>query len=74
MQQWAQENIVKIRITGGNDTNKSVEEDQGISGRWQMQVIRKHRETVHHLSGCKKLVGTEYVKRHNNTLKALALN
>ena len=34
----------------------------------------KHRETVHHLSGCKKLVGTEYVKRHNNTLKALALN
>ena len=74
MQQWAQENIVKIRITGGNDRNKSVEEDQGISERWQMQVMWEHRETVHHLSGCKKLVGTEYAKRHNNTLKALALN
>ena len=25
------------------------------------------------LSGCKKLAGTEYVKRHNNTLKVLAV-
>ena len=34
----------------------------------------EHRETVHHLlSGCKKLVGREYVKRHKNTLKVLAV-
>ena len=25
------------------------------------------------LSGCDKLVGTEYIKRHNNTLKVLAV-
>ena len=29
---------------------------------------------MHHLlSGCKKLVGTEYVKRHDSTLKVLAV-
>ena len=34
----------------------------------------EHRETVHHfLSGYKKLAGTEYVKRHNNALKVLAV-
>ena len=34
----------------------------------------EHRETVHHLlSGCKKLAGTKYVKRHNNALKMLAV-
>ena len=34
----------------------------------------EHRETVYHLIlGCKKLVGTEYVQRHNNTLKVLAV-
>ena len=38
------------------------------------RLCGKHRETVHHLlSGCKKLVGREYVKRHNNTLKVLAV-
>ena len=38
------------------------------------RLCGEHRETVHHvLSGCKKLAGTEYVKRHNNTLKLLAV-
>ena len=38
------------------------------------RLCGEHRETVHHLlSGCKKLAGTEYVKRHNNTLKVLAV-
>ena len=33
------------------------------------------REIVHHLLfECKKLVGTEYINRHNNTLKVLAVN
>ena len=36
--------------------------------------MQKHRKTVHHLlSECKKLVRTEYVKQHNNTLKVLAV-
>ena len=36
--------------------------------------VENHRETVHHLlSGCKKLLGTEYVKRHEKTLKVLAV-
>ena len=39
-----------------------------------MQVMWGAQRTVHHLlSGCKKLIGTEYVKRHNNTLKVLAV-
>ena len=38
------------------------------------RLCGEHREIVHHLlSGCKKLVRTEYVKRHNNTLKLLAV-
>ena len=38
------------------------------------RLCGERRETVHHvLSGCKKLAGTEYVKRHNNTLKVLAV-
>ena len=38
------------------------------------RLCGEHRETVHHLlSGRKKLAGTEYVKRHNNTLKELAV-
>ena len=39
-----------------------------------MQFIWEHRETMHHiLSACKKIVETEYVKRHNNILKQLAV-
>ena len=38
------------------------------------RLYGKHRETVHHLlPGCKKLAGTEHVKRHNNTLEVLAV-
>ena len=34
----------------------------------------EHRETVHHFPyECKELAGTEYVKRHNNTLKMLSV-
>ena len=38
------------------------------------RLCGEHRETMHHLlPGCKKLVGAEYVKRHNNSLKVLAI-
>ena len=38
------------------------------------RLCREHRETVQHiLSGCTKLAGSEYVKRHDNTLKVLAV-
>ena len=50
--------------------------------KWQKQeqecnkcrLCGEHREKVHHLlSGCKMLVGTEYVKQRNNTLNMLAV-
>ena len=38
------------------------------------RLCEEHRETVHYrLFGCKKLAGAEYVKRHNSTLKVLAV-
>ena len=38
------------------------------------RLCGEDRETVHyHMSGCKQLVGTEYVKPHNNTLKVLSV-
>ena len=38
------------------------------------RLCAEHRETVQHLlSGCKKLAGSKYVKRHDNTLKVLAV-
>ena len=38
------------------------------------QLCGEHRETVQHLlSGCKKLAGMEYLKRHDNALKVLAV-
>ena len=37
------------------------------------RLCGEHRETVQHLSGCKKLAGSENVKRHDNTLKVLAV-
>ena len=38
------------------------------------RLCGEHRETVQHLlSGCKKLAGTEYLKRHDNALKVLAV-
>ena len=38
------------------------------------RLCGEQRETVQHLlSGYKKLAGSEYVKRHDNTLKVLAV-
>ena len=38
------------------------------------RLCGEYRETIQHLlSGCKKLAGSEYVKRHNNTLKDLVV-
>ena len=38
------------------------------------RVCGKTKETVQHLLvGCKKLAGTEYVRKNNNTLKLLAV-
>ena len=38
------------------------------------QLCGEHRETVQHLlSGCKKLAEMEYLKRHDNALKVLAV-
>ena len=38
------------------------------------RLCDEHQETIQHLlSGCKKLVGSEYVKRHNNTLNVLVV-
>ena len=38
------------------------------------RLCGEYRETIQHLlSGCKKLAGSEYVKRQNNTLKVLAV-
>ena len=45
---------------------------RGLEECGKYRLCEDNRETVHHLlPGCKKLVGTEYVKRHNNTLKVL---
>ena len=50
-----------------------MEKDKGISAIY-VGLCGEHSETVHHLlSGCKKLVRTEYVKQCNNTLKVLAV-
>ena len=74
MQHYSQENIINIRITGANDRNKSMGKDKGLVECYKCRLCGEHRKTVHHLlSGCKKIVGTEYVKRHNNTLKVLAV-
>ena len=38
------------------------------------RLCGEYRKTIQHLlSGCKKLAGSKYVKRHNNTLKVLAV-
>ena len=38
------------------------------------RLCEEHREIVYHLQHrCKKLVGTEYAKRHSNTLKVLPI-
>ena len=75
MQHWLQENIIIIYITAANYRNKNTEIGKGIlveCDKWRLR--EEYRETVHHLlCECKKLVGTGYVKWHNNTLKVLAV-
>ena len=47
---------------------------RGLVDDDKCRLCGEHRETVQHLlSGCKKLAGSEYVKRHNNTPKVLAV-
>ena len=47
---------------------------RGLVEYEKCRLCGEHRKTVHHLlSGYKKLAGTEYVKRHNNTFKMLAV-
>ena len=45
---------------------------RGLVDDDKCRLCGEHRETVQHLlSGCKKLTGSEDVKRHDNTLKVL---
>ena len=47
---------------------------RGLVDDDKYRLCGEHRETAQHLlSGCKKLAGSEYVKRHDNTLKVLAM-
>ena len=51
-----------------------MEKIKGLVECDKCRLCGEHREIVYHLlSGCKKLAATEYVKRHNNTLKVLAV-
>ena len=47
---------------------------RGLVADDKCRLCGDHREIVQHpLFGCKKLAGSEYVKRHDNTLKVLAV-
>ena len=47
---------------------------RGLVEEDKCHLCGRHSETVQHLlSGCKKLAGSEYVKRHDNTLKVLVV-
>ena len=47
---------------------------RGIGEVESCRLCGEQRETVHHLlSGCKIIAGTEYVRRHDNALKILAV-
>ena len=47
---------------------------RGLIDNDMCRLCGEHRETLQHLlSGCKKLAGSEYVKRHNNALKVLSV-
>ena len=47
---------------------------RGLVNNNKCRLCGEYRETVQHLlSGCKKLSGTEYIKRHDNALKVLAV-
>ena len=54
--------------------SKAWEKIRGLIEDDKCRLCGEYRETIQHLlSGCKKLAGSEYVKRHNNTLKVLAV-
>ena len=47
---------------------------RGLMREDMFRLCGEQRETVQHLlSGCKKLAGTEYITRHDNTLKVLVV-
>ena len=47
---------------------------RGLIAEDMCRLCGEQRETVQHLlSGCKKLAGTEYLRRHDNTLKVWAV-
>ena len=47
---------------------------RGLSDNDQCRLCWKQKETVQHLlAGCEKLASTEYVRRHNNALKVMAV-
>ena len=47
---------------------------RGLIAEDMCRLCGEQRETVQHLlSGCKKLAGTECLRRHDNTLKVLAV-
>ena len=48
---------------------------RGLADEDKCRLCGAFRETVQHLlAGCKKLVGSEYVRRHDNALKVLAVH
>ena len=47
---------------------------KGLTDQDKCRLCGECKETVQHLlAGCKKLAGSEYVKRHDNALKVLAV-
>ena len=48
---------------------------RGLVDEDKCRLCGAFRETVQHLlAGCKKLAGSEYVRRHDNALKVLAVH
>ena len=48
---------------------------RGLADEDKCRLCGAFRETVQHLlAGCKKLAGSEYVRRHDNALKVLAVH
>ena len=78
--QYSEEDSGWLKFNTDAKKTSSIFALQGISrinGLLECDILNLcegHRETVHHLlCGCKKLVGKDYVKRHNNTLKKLPI-
>ena len=73
MQHRPEKNNINIYIAGTDDSNESMEE-KGLVDQDKCRLCGEFRETVQRLlTGCKKLAGSEYVRRHDNALKALAV-